>query len=68
MKPNDQFYDRQWHLKQMGDLEKVWDEFNGKGVKVGIYDCGVNSDNPDLIANYSVAGELYYKANGRTGL
>ena len=67
MKPNDQFYDRQWHLKQMGDLEKVWDEFNGKGVKVGIYDCGVNSDNPDLIANYSVAGELYYKGEWQNG-
>ena len=67
MKPNDPFYDRQWHLKQMGDLETVWNDYTGKGVKVGIYDNGVNSDHPDLIDNYNVKGELSYEGEWQNG-
>jgi subtilisin family serine protease len=69
--PTDPLYNLQWYLKNTGQLgddpgidinvEKVWDDYNGTGVTVGVYDDGVETEglnkHPDLVANYSPALE-----------
>src|SRR5262245_17989999 len=69
MTPNDPLFPLQWYLKNTGqaggtldidiNVEKVWDDYNGAGVTVGIYDDGVETEgpnaHPDLVANYSPA-------------
>ncbi len=61
---NDDLYDAQWHFDYMGDIEKIWEEYSGAGVHVGVYDDGLQYTHPDLAANYDpslqvyVAGEL----------
>ena len=70
MTPNDPLFFRQWYLKNTGQLGtlgidinvvKVWDDYNGFGVTVGVYDDGVETEgpnaHPDLVANYSSALE-----------
>jgi subtilisin family serine protease len=63
--PTDPLYNLQWYLKNTGQLgddpgidinvEKVWDDYNGTGVTVGVYDDGVETAHPDLAANYNPA-------------
>jgi subtilisin-like proprotein convertase family protein len=71
MIPDDPLFPRQWYLKNTGqfggtpgidiNVEKVWDDYNGAGVTVGIYDDGVETvgpnAHPDLVANYDPALE-----------
>jgi Ca2+-binding RTX toxin-like protein len=45
-------YDAQWHFNYLGDIEKIWDEYTGAGVHVGVYDDGLQYTHPDLAANY----------------
>ncbi len=64
--PDDPLYfdDKQWHLAMLGDIERIWAEFDGSGVFVGIYDNGVEWSHPDLFDNYefglrvTVGGEV----------
>lgn len=51
-------FQRQWHLKQLGNIGKVWQEFTGKDVSVGVYDSGVQRAHWDLAANYDVSKHL----------
>jgi subtilisin-like proprotein convertase family protein len=53
--PNDPFYAQQWQFTKLGNIEKVWDEYSGAGVHVGVYDDGVQSAHPDLAANYGAS-------------
>ena len=53
MIPNDPLYPSQWHFSLMGNIQKIWDEFSGAGVKVGVYDSGVDYNHTDLIDNYN---------------
>lgn len=65
MLPTDAYFTRQWHLNNSGqdgaragvDLNvlPVWDFYTGKGVKVGVYDGGVQVSHPDLIGNFDPA-------------
>src|SRR5262245_6657787 len=69
MTPNDPLFPLQWYLKNTGQaggtagidikVEKVWDDYNGAGVTVGVYDDGVETvgpnAHPDLVANYNPA-------------
>jgi Ca2+-binding RTX toxin-like protein len=48
----------QWHFDYLGDIEKIWDEYSGAGVNVGIYDDGLEATHPDLIANYNAGLEV----------
>lgn len=64
--PTDPLYAQQWHLPMLGNLERIWDEFTGNGVKVGVYDDGVQTNHPDLSANYNAA--LHFTYNGTTYL
>ncbi|KQT35177.1 hypothetical protein ASG29_03435 [Sphingomonas sp. Leaf412] len=43
---------RQWHLKQLGDVGTIWNDFTGKGVSVGVYDDGVQKVHWELDGNY----------------
>ena len=36
MHPNDPLYAQQWHLTRLGNIEKIWDEYSGAGVHVGV--------------------------------
>ena len=69
MTPNDPLFPLQWYLKNTGqaggtagidiNVEKVWDDYNGAGVTVGVYDDGVETEganaHPDLVANFDPA-------------
>ena len=52
----------QWHLKTLlgNDPNKIWSEFDGTGVKVGIYDDGIDKTVKDLQGNYDASRELVF--------
>ncbi|GAB6037090.1 hypothetical protein JCM15519_16490 [Fundidesulfovibrio butyratiphilus] len=62
---NDPLYAQQWHLDDTGqtggtagidlNLTKVWTDYTGKGVVVGVMDQGIEFDHPDLAANVNPA-------------
>ena len=68
------YFDDQWHFDFLGDIEKIWEEYSGVGVHVGVYDDGLQYSHPDLGDNYdasrqvTVGGELldpdYYASLG----
>lgn len=62
--PSDTLVPSQWHLSFIGNLERVWDEFTGVGINVGVYDDGVQYIHPDLDDRYSTA--LHIVFNGTT--
>ena len=43
MHPDDPLYSQQWHLTRLGNIEKIWDEYSGAGIHVGVYDFGYHS-------------------------
>lgn len=51
-------YGSQWHFRQIGDIEDVWEDYTGRGVTVAVYDDGVEAGHPDLAANYNAGAEL----------
>jgi subtilisin-like proprotein convertase family protein len=63
--PADPLFNLQWFLKNTGqsggtagidiNVEKAWDDYTGTGIKIGIYDDGVEITHPDLAANYNAA-------------
>ncbi len=48
----------QWHLRYLGDIAKVWKDYTGKGVSVGVYDEGTESAHWDLAANIDTSKQL----------
>lgn len=48
----------QWHLRYLGDLYSVWQDYTGKGVHVGVYDTGVESAHWDIAPNYDASRQL----------
>lgn len=72
--PQDTLYSQQWHFALIGSIgrprtggsragiEAVWTDYRGQGVKVGIWDDGVQSIHPDLAANYNA--QLQVTING----
>lgn len=50
--PTDPLYSQQWHLREIGNLQKIWDDYTGRGVHVAVYDDGLQFTHPDLAANY----------------
>lgn len=63
--PGDPLFARQWYLLNQGqtggtagvdlNVVKVWQDYDGRGVAVGILDDGVQYVHPDLVANYNSA-------------
>ncbi|MGJ5238900.1 S8 family serine peptidase [Bradyrhizobium oligotrophicum] len=56
--PTDDLFDDQWHFGFLGDVQKIWEEFTGAGVHVGIYDDGIQTQHPDLAPNYDAGLEV----------
>ncbi|MGV6802321.1 MAG: S8 family serine peptidase [bacterium] len=62
--PSDPLYASQWHFGFLGDIESIWNDFTGTGVKVGVYDDGLQYTHEDLDDNYdsslqvSVSGSI----------
>ncbi|NLY27508.1 MAG: S8 family serine peptidase [Alcaligenaceae bacterium] len=61
--PNDPLFYLQWHLLNTGNtpgavagfdinVVRVWPDYTGKGVLVGVEDDGIEEQHPDLIGNY----------------
>ncbi len=50
----------QWHLTKIfgGRQDQIWSEFTGAGIRVGVFDDGLEKTNADLRGNYNAAGEL----------
>lgn len=54
----------QWHLAKLGSISTVWEEFTGKGVKVGVYDSGTEYGHFDLDNNYDAS--MHITIDGKT--
>lgn len=61
--PSDPLFFLQWHLLNSGNttgavagfdinVVRVWPDYTGKGVLVGMEDDGIDQDHPDLVPNY----------------
>ena len=50
--PTDPLFGLQWHFGLLGDIGTIWDDFDGTGVSVGVFDDGVQPNNPDLLVSY----------------
>jgi len=62
--PQESFYSNLWHLQQLGGIEKVWFDYRGEGIKVAVYDSGVQFNHYDLNDNYDTS--LHIVVNGVT--
>lgn len=60
---NDPLFGQQWHFGLLGNIQRIWDEFTGAGVLVGVMDDGVQYTHPDLDANYRTSAQ--FVLNGR---
>ncbi len=59
-KPTDPLYADQWHFDLLGDIEKVWNDYDGSGVTVAVYDEGVQYTHEDLDGNYDASMHFTY--------
>lgn len=61
--PDDPLFYLQWHLLNTGNINgavagfdinvvRVWPDYTGKGVLVGMEDDGIEEQHPDLVGNY----------------
>ncbi len=68
-RPTDPLLSTQWHLFDigrlgfvqtdgLGGLERIWADYRGAGVSVGVWDDGVQSGHWDLAANYDASKEI----------
>ena len=53
--PTDPLYPSQWHLTLIGNIERLWDDYIGTGVLIGIYDDGVDYTHEDLDGVYDAS-------------
>ena len=74
--PNDPLFPLQWHLLNTGNtpgsaagfdinVVRVWPDYTGKGVLVGMEDDGIDEQHPDLVGNYRQ--EISWDAGKGTG-
>ena len=56
--PTDPLFAQQWYLTSpVGGINvlPVWNDYTGAGVKIALFDTGVDFSHPDLNASISVA-------------
>jgi subtilisin-like proprotein convertase family protein len=58
--PTDPLFAQQWHFSKMGNIERIWDEYNGTAVHVGVYDHGIQYSHHDLNNNYDPSRHVTY--------
>ncbi|NEX47729.1 S8 family serine peptidase [Pseudotabrizicola algicola] len=61
--PTDPLYPLQWHFPMLGDIETIWADYSGAGVKVGIYDDGIDYLHEDLAVNYDASLHVVNDSN-----
>lgn len=77
-RPTDPLLATQWHLFDIGrlgfsqsdslsGLERVWADYRGAGVSVGIWDDGVQASHWDLAANYDASKQVTISGTLNTG-
>ena len=76
--PSDSLVPSQWHLSNTGqsggtagidiNAAKVWDDYTGVGVSVGIYDDAVDYNHPDLNDNYDASMHLVINGTSYSAL
>ncbi len=61
----DAYYGQQWHLntKYGINVQAVWNEYNGRGIRIGVVDDGVQYTHKDLNNNYRT--DLDYDARSK---
>lgn len=67
-RPDDTYFGKQWYLHNTGqsggtagvDLNviDVWTDYTGKGVKIGIWDDGLDTAHPEFAGNYDASLEM----------
>ncbi len=65
MTPTDTLYGDQWHFTLLGTgsggellIQRIWNEFTGAGIYVGVYDDGIEFNHFDLNDNYDANLEI----------
>jgi len=66
--PNDPLFNQQWHLLNTGqtggtqgidlNVVRVWNDYTGRGVRVGVIDDGVDYTHPDLDNTYDLTVDV----------
>ncbi|MDQ6432506.1 S8 family serine peptidase [Mesorhizobium sp. LHD-90] len=59
--PSDPLFDEQWHLALIGDMPRVWDDYTGAGVSVGIYDSAIQYTHPEFAGRYDPSKHLVFE-------
>lgn len=59
-RPTDPLYPSQWHLAGIGNIERVWNHYIGRGVTVVVFDDGIDTLHEDLNDNYVAGGGFVY--------
>ena len=73
--PSDEYYETKQNISMdhVGDIESVWDNFKGDGIRVAVIDSGFDLDNPDFIdeqgnSMFSISeGRMFAHATAVTG-
>ena len=66
---NDKFINRQWYLDDSSlshlsiDIYQVWQEYTGKGVKVGVIDTQIDFRHPELARAYDTGLDFNFATN-----
>lgn len=78
-RPSDPLLASQWHLFDIGrlgastvdslsGLERIWADYTGAGVRVGVWDDGIEKTHWDLSANYDAALHVTVSGTLNSGL
>jgi subtilisin-like proprotein convertase family protein len=68
MQPTDPLYSQQWHFTRLGDIERIWDEFSGAGIHVGVFDTGIEITHPSLAGAYDPTRRVIINGTPLDGL
>lgn len=65
--PTDTMFPDQWGIGTGGKIDlhlvKVWDDYRGAGVRIGIIDDGFSYRHPDLASNYDTSLDYDFRDN-----